>query len=134
MNCRIVAISYLLHVYLLQYGQYFPHFSYFFLLCHSPQDSWNNLSKCEKLVKYWSYCTRNCATNNAYHYWEMNKRHLIWDGHKRIRLRQYVPQKCDRYLLNLSKCNKQMFKMNKCDRYLPKVRKYAKHLFKIWIS
>lgn len=51
--------------------------------------------------------------------------------------RQNVVLKCDRYLINLSKFYKRMFKMNKCGikcdtnvTYLLKVKKYVKHLLK----
>ena len=52
----MLAISQLSHVYLAQYGQYFPRFSYF---------AFNKSAKYEKLGKYWPYCTRNQATTNA---------------------------------------------------------------------
>ena len=54
-----VAISQLSHVYLAQYGQYFPRFSNFAVIS-------NKSAKYEQLGKYWSYCTWNHAITNAY--------------------------------------------------------------------
>ena len=53
------AISYLSHVYLAQYGQYFPRFSYFAFISLASGNY-------EKLGIYWSHCTRNRAITNTY--------------------------------------------------------------------
>ena len=52
----MIEISQLLHVYLAQYGQYFPYISHFVVIS----------VKYEKLGKYWPYCTQYHAITNAY--------------------------------------------------------------------
>ena len=41
-------------------------FSHILMLFHSPKGLLNKSAIYEKLGKYWSYCTRNCAKRNAY--------------------------------------------------------------------
>ena len=65
----MLTTSYLLHVYLAQYGKYFPRFSYFAFIS----------AKYEKLGKYWPYCT-----GNGYFLHEFSKKTVTISNTKRV--------------------------------------------------